>query len=641
MSQKSFGFKHFISIIFQILIIFNNINQNSSDNEYLGDSSKHLFHFVQVTDIHITHVGYKDRIEQFEQFCTDVIKDLIQPKVTVVSGDLVNSVSSSTSGRERLLGTEQYEQEWQIYRNLLERTNVTKYTKWLDLKGNHDTFMDSNPDSSNSFYRIYSNQGHDHSGSYEYTIKTDDGDSYSFIAVDLCPRPGLGRPFNFFGYLSQNQRQILKNLSEKTKNSTSVIYFGHYPLSFSYSYGINHIMSKGLVYLNGHLHSGIKHLYARHSNGLLELELGDWKRKRRFRIITIDGGLLSFEDYRYGQSIYAVISNPKAAKFHTSREPFDRLIQSTHIRILIFSKFTIENVNISIDGKYLGSAIQSKDNRNLFVLSWNPNLYKDEKLHDISVEIKDSKNNRLKLNHEFSLSMKIITKWTRSMFILTFHQPTFGFLILIASLCLYVMILFYYRHSAKQKRFENNGRCSLWNRFRSQMTILCSIDFVYYSLIIFSIYHFIGPWYFGYLTEGHFGVVFLWGTFIKRVYLPPDTQTHVGTFQLYFMVFPLTYSLSSLCYYRYQQQMNSQRSRLRIYFVYILFLYVLSLTLLWSFLMTVSYKYAWILSPFGLILPIYFLSLFVKCYRFKVLLKTNQTDEVSFKLLDQQSLKTL
>ena len=40
-------------------------------------------------------------------------------------------------------------------------------------------------------------------------------------------------------------------------------------------------MSHGLVYLNGHLHSGIKHLYARHSNGLLELELGDWKDNRR------------------------------------------------------------------------------------------------------------------------------------------------------------------------------------------------------------------------------------------------------------------------------------------------------------------------------------------------------------------------
>ena len=40
-------------------------------------------------------------------------------------------------------------------------------------------------------------------------------------------------------------------------------------------------MKNGIVYLNGHLHIGIKYLYALHSNGLLELELGDWKRKRR------------------------------------------------------------------------------------------------------------------------------------------------------------------------------------------------------------------------------------------------------------------------------------------------------------------------------------------------------------------------
>jgi len=46
-------------------------------------------------------------------------------------------VSSSKSEREALLGTAQYEKEWRIYRNLLDRTNVTKYTKWLDLKGNH------------------------------------------------------------------------------------------------------------------------------------------------------------------------------------------------------------------------------------------------------------------------------------------------------------------------------------------------------------------------------------------------------------------------------------------------------------------------------------------------------------------------
>lgn len=48
--------------------------------------------------------------------------------------------------------------------------------------------------------------------------------------------------------------------------------------------------------------------------------------------MTIDAGLLSFEDYIYPQPIYAVLANPKPAKFHTRREPIWRLVQSTHIR---------------------------------------------------------------------------------------------------------------------------------------------------------------------------------------------------------------------------------------------------------------------------------------------------------------------
>lgn len=80
----------------------------------------------------------------------------------------------------------------------------------------------------------------------------------------------------------QEERRRVATLAERTKNSTSTIFFGHYPLSFTYSPGLPELMSHALVYLNGHLHSGItKHLYALHSNGLLELELGDWKRHRR------------------------------------------------------------------------------------------------------------------------------------------------------------------------------------------------------------------------------------------------------------------------------------------------------------------------------------------------------------------------
>ena len=63
---------------FQIIIyiFFQNFKLSSSliSNDHLGDNDKHLFHFVQVTDIHVTYFGHEDRMKQFEEFCNDIIK---------------------------------------------------------------------------------------------------------------------------------------------------------------------------------------------------------------------------------------------------------------------------------------------------------------------------------------------------------------------------------------------------------------------------------------------------------------------------------------------------------------------------------------------------------------------------------------
>ncbi len=44
----------------------------------------------QVTDIHVTHLGDADRMQQFEQFCNEIIKTLVKPQVTVISGNQIN-----------------------------------------------------------------------------------------------------------------------------------------------------------------------------------------------------------------------------------------------------------------------------------------------------------------------------------------------------------------------------------------------------------------------------------------------------------------------------------------------------------------------------------------------------------------------
>lgn len=52
-------------------------------------------------------------------------------------GDLVNGANDLFFKGDRIFQAGQYEEEWRIYRNILDRTNITRYTHWLDLRGNH------------------------------------------------------------------------------------------------------------------------------------------------------------------------------------------------------------------------------------------------------------------------------------------------------------------------------------------------------------------------------------------------------------------------------------------------------------------------------------------------------------------------
>jgi hypothetical protein len=138
----------------------------------------------------------------------------------------------------------------------------------------------------------------------------------------------------------------------------------------------------------------------------------------------------------------------------------------------------------------------------------------------------------------------------------------------------------------------------------------------------------------GYLTPGYFGAIFMWGTLVQGVYLPPDLQIMIGIFQLLFFLFPLTFTLSSTCFYRYMQfqTTSSHLNRcFKIYSVYVVYAFTLFIILLISFMTTASYNFSWIISPFGLLLPIFSIILYIKCHRLKIedfklikLIKTNQ-----------------
>lgn len=58
-------------------------------------------------------------------------------------------------------------------------------------------------------------------------------ETYSFIAIDACLKPGPKRPFNFVGVLDQREINKIQQLVNRSRESNAdyIIWFGHYPTS--------------------------------------------------------------------------------------------------------------------------------------------------------------------------------------------------------------------------------------------------------------------------------------------------------------------------------------------------------------------------------------------------------------------------
>jgi hypothetical protein len=117
----------------------------------------------------------------------------------------------------------------------------------------------------------------------------------------------------------------------------------------------------------------------------------------RFRILSFDHGIFSFKDFKFSSNveksapIFILLTNPKNLQFKASfsREPLDKMKQSTHIRFLVFSKNKITSAKVYIDNIFMGEAqpIQNTNgNSLLFALKWNP-LFYAKGLHHIKIMV--------------------------------------------------------------------------------------------------------------------------------------------------------------------------------------------------------------------------------------------------------------
>lgn len=186
-----------------------------------------------------------------------------------LTGDLTDAKAKDKMGSKQILA------EWQYYKYVIDETNIKEKTLWLDVRGNHgkkptykfiysiilieeiiygiinmfsDNFNVVSLNSKNNYYSNYSVQGKKHPRSYIYNVVVG-SETYSFIAIDACLKPGPKRPFNFVGVLDHREINKIQQLVNQSKeiNADYIIWFGHYPTSCILSksdVGIRNILGK-------------------------------------------------------------------------------------------------------------------------------------------------------------------------------------------------------------------------------------------------------------------------------------------------------------------------------------------------------------------------------------------------------------
>ena len=117
----------------------------------------------------------------------------------------------------------------------------------------------------------------------------------------------------------------------------------------------------------------------------------------------MDNGLFSFNDVKHGTWPAIVALNPKPAfTVQPTKEPYELVRESSHIRLLIFSPSTIAKCKLRINDEDWRECRRTGTKWPLFTAPWDPSKYSTG-LHRLKVEAKDSTGSEESINIEFAV----------------------------------------------------------------------------------------------------------------------------------------------------------------------------------------------------------------------------------------------
>jgi len=659
------------------------------ESQYDEDAELKLAH-PQVSDLHISQFrGRPERSGEFISFCRFVDAS-VRPLATLVSGDMVDA-----KGEMVLFGSSsmQYLSEWEEYKMAMDECRKMRVGHWLDVRGNHDVFDVSSEESPTNMFARYSGQGGQHKRSYLKTVANDMGYNFDLLAVDSTPKPGLRRLFNFFGVITTQDSRELKDLLRQARPAQHgsryrpIVAFGHYPTgSTNAATGqtLSEILPAGgaPVYMCGHYHTGYGHferLYSRHRTGLLELELGDWKDYRKFRIFALDQGYFSFADASYNVSrkdnAVVVVTNPKAAEFLTGYESLQAIRQSRTVRALAFAEGGVKRVSLILpDGSAPRPMRQTgagaDHNWPVYEAEWKPESFIEGR-HRLVIRLETADGTSRDFEHffaldgnqnEYQLNARVIllTDW------LSISATVFSFTSFAVIFWMTAARLYHHfaasrilssasrgrgeRLTATRSRvYEEDGQhrgivagilsCPwhLCQYFLRRITLLASSD-LYLPLVTSVLYVCILPWCVSEVLEGRLAVISAWGIVILSdfTYSPPDLTFAVGFIHYATFLGPSIWVLSGEVERAYRQACagrtipdeNAQHGRIEstgglvrrcfsLAWRHLGMIFILSLALHNCLVLMWMYGLVSVLSPWGVGRVLFFLHLYARARKMR------------------------
>jgi len=413
----------------------NNTISNSDPSTYA--SPDNLFYFIQISDIHMSDKYTSGAQGHLFYFFKKMIP-IIDPNFLFITGDITDSYSKSLH-----MGTS--ENEWIMYRNILEHTGVDSKNNgtfiW-DVRGNHDCFMTPEWNCQYNYFKTYA---HTKTRGFSFHYDTSYG-TYSFVGLEGCPIVSTANPF--FGVVDEVTMNMYSEFMDKNKanpNNKHNFVFMHFPESSakfgksSSGKGWNDYTKDISVLFTGHYHNlGGKNAYVYHHD-FLEMEVNDFKIHGIYRIVSVDHDMVSVTDYPlpfpqrpynfhtnklddlinhppdiFNQEIPPIvhITLPKNSKINLKRgEPLKESFASEYIRVLVFSHHPPQNLALSL---YIDGQPQTSTE---FQYVGNQKLSK--RSSTIRVHTRDEQNQTTKNEQhtvEFNTPPLWIAKWDNSIY---------------------------------------------------------------------------------------------------------------------------------------------------------------------------------------------------------------------------------